>query len=72
MKIHLRTTLTPTLTVYDSTAQDQSLFARLLKPQIIATTDEGTVLYEYGETPKSIFTFLVLAGFGLIIFRALK
>lgn len=70
MKVRVKTSITPTLTVYDSNAQPSqsaAFFKQFFAPVIFIEDDSGNTLYSYGEgSDDPTPAIILLAGLGLL------
>ncbi len=66
MKVLVQTSLTPVLTVYDSSAPSSGGidFKKILKPVVQVADDNGNVIYSNGDfyTPWLFYGLIILAG----------
>lgn len=73
MKIYLQTTLSPIITVYDSAVPAmesktdwKGLVKRFLRPVVVATQDNGRVIYQTGAFYRPVWPWLLIGAAVLI------
>lgn len=70
-KVYLKTKLTPTLKIYDSSeSSENSIIKNWLNPEITITDLNDKIIYKYGTSNNdNLFPYIIMGIIGLIAIR---